>query len=91
MSVPDFVEQPFKKMSENCDNPYAFYKLFVDDDFVNNVYPSNLFTGRKGRPEAQPKLNSNNTRIMHITGYITPSHWSMYCEKINTLVKNTMS
>ncbi len=54
MSVPKFEEQPLKKLPENCDTPYSFYKLFVDDDFVDSVSQASiLYMEKKVRPEVQ--------------------------------------
>jgi hypothetical protein len=54
MSVPEFEEQPFKKLPENSDTSYPFYKLFVDDEFVDSVSQATiLYMERKVRPEVQ--------------------------------------
>jgi hypothetical protein len=100
MSVPEFYEQPLKTLPDGCDTPYDFFKLFVTDEFVDQtVEASQLYAGRKGRVQIQPKLTHNNIRISHaimyMTGYITPSNRRMYWEKRedsrNSLVAKTMS
>jgi hypothetical protein len=99
MSVPEFQQQPLKKLPEDTHTPYDFYKLFVDDLFVEKVVKSSkLYAERKGRPEIQQKINSNSLRICHgimyMTGYITPANRNMYWEKredtSNSQVKRAM-
>jgi hypothetical protein len=100
MSVPDFQTQPMKTLPTECETPYDFYKLFMDDDFVEKlVKASRLYCIRKNRAEVLPKLTSNNFRvsqaIMYLTGYLTPSNRRMFWEKRedteNMFVRKAMS
>lgn len=84
-SLPNFDEQPLKQLPDNCNTPFDFYKLFVDDEFVDNIVEkSQLYAGRKNRPDDQKKINKDTLRtsmaIMHMTGYLTPSNRHMYWE-----------
>jgi hypothetical protein len=100
MSVPDFQQQPLKDVPETCHTPYDFFKLFVDDLFVDKtVEASQLYAVRKNNTHLKPKLTHNNIRlthaIMYMTGYLTPSNRRMYWEKredtMNVMVKKAMS
>lgn len=100
MAVPDFREQPLKPLPDGCETPYDFFTLFMPDSFVDNMAEvSKRYAVRKGKPELQHKLTSNNIRISHaimyMTGYISPSNRRMYWEERedtrNTFVKNAMS
>jgi hypothetical protein len=100
MSVPDFQQQPLKNVPDSCVSPYDFFKLFVDDNFINEVVEaSQRYAVRKNRPELLPKLTHDNIRlthaIMYMTGYITPSNRRMYWERrgdtMNVQVKKAMS
>jgi hypothetical protein len=60
-----------------------YFKLFVDDKFVENVAAcSQLYAVKKNMPEAQKSLNPNMIRtsqaIMFVTGYLTPSNRAMF-------------
>jgi hypothetical protein len=100
MSVPDFQPQPLKKVPGYCKSPYDFFKLFVDDYFVDQtVEVSRLYAVRKNNVHMLPKLTHNNMRITHaimyMTGYLTPSNRRMYWERredtMNVQVKKAMS
>ena len=99
MSVPAFGKQPLKQIPPKCNTPYDFHKLFVPDEFVDEVARlSQLYAGRKGRHEDIQKLTHSNIRlshaIMYMTGYISPSNRRMYWElredTMNTLVRKAM-
>jgi len=100
MAVPELEEQPMKTLPEDCRTPYDFHKLFVSDEFVNEVVEiSRSYAMKKDRPEVAAKLTNNSVRIsigiMHMTGYLTPSNRRMYWETRedtgNSLVKSIMS
>ena len=85
-SVPDFRQQPLKKIPAECKTPYGFHKLFLDDAFIKQlVKTSQQYAARKDRPEAATKITSSSMRtamaIMYMTGYITPSTRRMYWEQ----------
>ena len=51
MSVPDFVTQPQKSVPDDCETPYDFFCLFVDNEFVDKITASSkLYAGKKNRP-----------------------------------------
>jgi hypothetical protein len=100
MSVPAFLPEPLKILPDQCETPYDFYKLFMDDSFVDHlVKVSKLYCVRKSRAEVLPKLTHNNLRvsqaIMYLTGYLTPSNRKMFWEKRedteNMFVRNAMT
>jgi DNA excision repair protein ERCC-6 len=100
LAVPDFVEQPFKTLPESCKTPYDYHKLFLDDNFVDEmVRTSQLYAIRKDRAEVHQKITNDSIRtsiaIMHMTGYLTPSNRRMYWEHredtMNPFVRKAMS
>lgn len=100
MSVPDFVEQPLKQLPDGTNTPFDFYKLFVDDIFMDKVVElSNLYIDRKNRPDIKQLFTSNNLRIAHaimyLTGYLSPANRNMFWERkedtSNSLVKKAMT
>lgn len=100
MSVPDFDTDKSSKVPEGCSSPYDFYRLFLSDEFMEElVTNSKLYATRKNRPEIASKINKDslivNIAIMHMTGYLTPSNGQMYWEKRedtqNLVVKKAMS
>ena len=97
-SVPEFQPQPFKQLPD-CLHPYDFFKLFMDDSFVDKIVTaSQQYAVRKGQ-DSVVKITNDNIRlcqaIMYITGYITPSSRRMFWETredgMNVLVRKMMS
>jgi hypothetical protein len=100
LAVPDFVDQPLKTLPDNCRTPYDYHKLFLDDEFVDEmVRTSRLYAVRKNKPEVQQKITNNSIRtsvaVMHMTGYLTPSNRNMYWEQredtMNSFVRKALS
>jgi len=72
---------PFKKVPDDCTIPYHFYKLFLDDSFINKVVASSrVYAAKKNRPDVVEKLTRDSIRvsqaIMHLSGYLSPSRGS---------------
>jgi hypothetical protein len=98
--VPEFQPQPSPAIPAECTTPLDYFKLFVDDKFVENVAAcSQLYAVKKNMPEAQKSLTPNMIRtsqaIMFVTGYLTPSNRAMFWEvrkdTSNSFVKEAMS
>jgi DNA excision repair protein ERCC-6 len=99
-SVPVFQKEPLKAVPDECQTPYDFHKLFLSDDFVDNlVTASRMYAVRKGRQDLPVKITNDSLRvsmaIMYLTGYLTPSNRKMYWEQredcSNSFVKKAMS
>jgi len=99
-SVPDFHEEPLKPIPDECQTAYDFYKLFMPDEFVDElVRVSRLYAVKKGNSDLQAKITNNSLRttqaIMYLTGYLTPSNRLMFWEQKpdtgNMFVKKAMS
>jgi hypothetical protein len=76
-SVPAFQQQPLKTPPGNCKCPLDFFKLIVDDDFIEGVAAnSKLYAVRKNHPDVVDKLTVGNIRtsqaVMYLTGYLSP-------------------
>ncbi len=85
-SVPDFHEEPLKPIPDECQTAYDFYKLFMPDEFVDElVRVSRLYAVKKGNSDLQAKITNNSLRttqaIMYLTGYLTPSNRLMFWEQ----------
>ena len=99
--VPAFQPQPSPGVPPDCKTPLDYFKLFVDDRFVENMAAhSQVYAVKKYNcPEAQKVLTPNMIRtsqaIMFMTGYLTPSNRAMYWEVRedtgNSFVKKAMS
>jgi hypothetical protein len=99
-SVPVFQKEPLKAVPDECQTPYDFHKLFLSDEFVDNmVRVSRMYAVRKGRPDLPVKITNDSLRvsmaIMYVTGYLTPSNRKMFWEQredcSNSFVKKAMS
>ena len=99
MSVPDFRAQPQKYVPDDCETPYDFFCLFVDNEFVDKITASSkLYAGKKNRPGEAAKITHDSMRcshaIMFLTGYLTPASCRMYWElredTMNPLVRKAM-
>jgi hypothetical protein len=63
LAVPDFVDQPLKTLPDNCRTPYDYHKLFLDDNFVDEmVRTSRHYAIRNNKPEVQQKITNNSIR-----------------------------
>ena len=98
-SVPPFQKPDFVHFS-HCNTPYDFFKLFMSDEFVDEVVTcSRWYCGRKDKPDMADKITNNSIRltqaIMYISGYSVPSNRRMFWENredaMNILVKKTMA
>ena len=99
-SIPSFQQQPLKPLPHDCKTPLDFFRLFVDDKFVEDIAKmSQLYAVRKNNPEVQQKLTLSNIRtsqaVMFLTGYLTPSNramfWEMKEDTQNSFVKKAIS
>jgi len=100
MSVPDFDDFHKKYVPESCKVPYDFFKLFLDDEFLDlMVTKSQSYAASKNRPDVVGKINRDSLRItqaiMQISGYLTPSQrlmfWEMREDTSNIMVRTAMS
>jgi DNA excision repair protein ERCC-6 len=98
--VPAFQQQPLPVLPPGCTTPLDYFKLFVDDKFVEDIAGySQLYAARKNRPEVQKVLTPDAIRtsqaVMLLTGYMTPSTRAMFWEKRedtgNSFVKKAIS
>lgn len=98
--LPAFQPQPSPAIAPDCKTPLDFFKLFVDNKFVENMAAhSQVYAVKNNCPEAQKVLTPNLIRtsqaIMFMTGYLTPSNRAMYWEvredTSNSFVKRAMS
>ena len=100
-NITPFQPKPAKcPVPEDCLLPYDFFRLFVTPEFVNDVATkSKLYCVRKGHPEKESVLNTNNIYtsigIMFLTGYNAPANkdlfWSDREDTQNRLVKNAIT
>ncbi len=66
MSAPEFQQQPLKNVPDTCHSSYDFFKLVVDDQFVDQVVEAfQLYADRKNRTQLQPKITHNRVRSTH--------------------------
>ncbi len=98
--IPAFQPQPLSVLPPGCTTPLDFFKLFVDDRFVDKVVDySLLYASRKNKPEVQRFITANAIRtshaVMFLTGYLMPSNRAMFWEVRedtgNTFVKKAIS
>jgi hypothetical protein len=98
--LPAFQLQPSPNIPPDCQTPLDYFKLFVDDKFVENIAArSQLYAVKNNSPEAQkmltPDLIRTSQAIMFMTGYLTPSnramYWSVREDTGNSFVKKAMS
>ena len=100
-AVQDFPPPPLKSLPANCQTPYDFHRLFLDDEFIDQVVASSQqYAVRRNRPEEglTRMITPNGLRIsmaiLYMTGYTTPSHWQLYWEQredtMNVAVRKAM-
>lgn len=98
--VPAFQPRPPRKtVPEPCCLPYDFLRLFLHDEFLDNiVVKSKLYSVRKGGEDKASLLTKDNflssMAIMYVTGYLTPCHKELFWEKRldteNTVIRKAM-
>lgn len=84
--VPDFVQPAFKPVPADCQKPFDFFKLLVNDDFVDlTVEKSQAYAAKMNKHADVPKISHDSIRVsqavMFITGYSTPANRKMFWEK----------
>jgi Transposase IS4 len=100
--VPQFQQEGLKEVPDECKTPYDFHKLFLPDEFVNEmVRVSNKYAMRKGREDMLTKNTITNDSlrvtmaIMYLSGYLSPSNrrmfWELREDTNNSFVANAMS
>jgi Transposase IS4 len=98
--VPDFQPQQLKTLPANCTTPLDFYKVFVDDEFIQQIADCSVeYARRKNFPDIADKLTVGNIRtshaVMYLTGYLTPSSrkmlWEIREDTGNSFVKKAIS
>jgi DNA excision repair protein ERCC-6 len=98
--IPEFQPQPLADLPPGYTTPLDYFKLFVDDEFVEKIVTySNLYAVRKNMPELQKFLTANTIRtshaVMFLTGYLTPANramfWEMREDTGNSFVKKAIS
>jgi len=98
--IPDFVEPPPKTVPESCKLPYDFFKLIVDDQFIDNVVDrSKAYAAKMNKHGEITKITPDSIRVsqavMYITGYSTPANRKMFWERrkdgMNTLVRENIT
>ncbi len=98
--IPPFQPQPLADLPPGCQTPLDYFKLFVDDKFVDKMTAtSHEYAVLKNRPEVLSKLTPNSIRtshaVMFLTGYLTPSNRAMFWETKedtgNSFVKKAIS
>jgi hypothetical protein len=99
-SVPAFQQKPLKTLPGNCKCPLDFFKLIVDNDYIEGVAAnSKLYAVRKNHPDVVDKLTVGNIRtsqaVMFLTGYLSPSNrrmfWEMKEDTQNSFIKKAIS
>ena len=98
--VPDFTQPPFIPVPDDCNTPYDFFKLFVDDDFVDQLVSQSVaYANQRNLPGEAAKINHSTMRVSHavmfVTGYSTPANRKMFWEQredaMNLLVKKNIT
>jgi len=100
MNVPEFEKPALKTVPDSCVVPYDFFKLFVDDKFVDKIVTtSRRYAAKKNKPDVVEMLTRENIRvtqaIMALSGYLSPSqrlmYWELREDTMNSLVRKSMA
>ena len=98
--VPEFIELPFIPVPDNCNSPYDFFKLFIDDEFIDQIVEESVsYATLCNQTGHAAKINHSSMRVfqavMFITGYSTPANrkmfWEMREDGMNMLVKKNIA
>lgn len=84
-NVPAFQPAPARQVPDDVRLPYDFLRLFITDEFVDNMcVKSKLYCIRKGGEEKTRELNKDNILasmgLMYLSGYITPAQKELWWE-----------
>jgi hypothetical protein len=83
---PPLTTTPPPPLPADCQSPYDYYKLFVDDAFVDRlVRASQQRAIGRGRPKAASQITQDSLLtalgVLHMMGYVSMGRWDAYWSK----------